>query len=75
MIIKRINNQLFLKGKGRGPETSSLNFMKLQEKKRNSLRFSSISNKWLFKGKSEQPFDKRDCVLICNVRYIIGKNC
>ena len=71
-ILNNDNNKeaittAFLKGKGRGPETSSLNFYEtLREENEIVLGFHRLAINGYLKKSSEQPFDKRDCVLICN---------
>ena len=64
---KELITNSFLKGKGRGPETSSLNFYETSRKENEIvLGFHRLAINGYLNENSEQPFDKRDCVLICN---------
>lgn len=71
-ILNNDNNKeaitrAFLKGKGRGPETSSLNFYEtLREENEIVLGFHRLAINGYLNENSEQPFNKCDCILICN---------
>jgi asparagine synthase (glutamine-hydrolysing) len=57
----------FLKGKGRGPERSMLNFYDSYNKNNNIvLGFHRLAINGYNVDNSEQPFEKKNCILICN---------
>lgn len=57
----------FLKGKGRGPERSVLNFYETQQEDNNIvLGFHRLAINGYNVDNSEQPFEKKNCILICN---------
>ena len=71
-IINNDNNREaitkgFIKGKGRGPESSSLNFYETMRKKNEIvLGFHRLAINGYLNENSEQPFNKCDCILVCN---------
>ena len=71
-IINNDNNREaitkgFIKGKGRGPESSSLNFYETMRKENEIvLGFHRLAINGYLNENSEQPFNKCDCILVCN---------